>query len=117
MTRASPRRVEARFAVLPEDVQQELTPLRHVLGSRMLLSDPPRHTRLRNLMTKAFSARVTETKQEVNHEDTKSRKEGREMERSSFLFFPLCSPCLRGSLPLHILFTNILHLRGYSRVS
>ncbi len=53
--RISSARVEARFAVLPEDVQQELTPLRHVLGSQMLLSDPPRHTRLRNLMTKAFS--------------------------------------------------------------
>ncbi len=62
--RISSARVEATFAVLPEDVQAELTPLRHVLGSRMLLSDPPRHTRLRTLMTKAFSARVTETKRE-----------------------------------------------------
>ena len=62
--RISSARVEATFAVLPKDVQQELTPLRHVLGSRMLLSDPPRHTRLRTLMTKAFSARVTETKRE-----------------------------------------------------
>ncbi len=62
--RISSARVEATFAVLPVDVQQELTPLRHVLGSRMLLSDPPRHTRLRTLMTKAFSARVTETKRE-----------------------------------------------------
>jgi pimeloyl-[acyl-carrier protein] synthase len=62
--RVSSARVEATFAVLPEDVQQELQPLRHVLGSRMLLSDPPRHTRLRTLMTKAFSARVTEAKRE-----------------------------------------------------
>jgi len=62
--RISSARVEATFAVLPEDVQEELTPLRHALGSRMLLSDPPRHTRLRTLMTKAFSARVTETKRE-----------------------------------------------------
>jgi pimeloyl-[acyl-carrier protein] synthase len=62
--RVSSARVEATFAVLPEGVQQELQPLRHVLGSRMLLSDPPRHTRLRTLMTKAFSARVTEAKRE-----------------------------------------------------
>ena len=62
--RVSSARVEATFAVLPDDVQQELQPLRHVLGSRMLLSDPPRHTRLRTLMTKAFSARVTEAKRE-----------------------------------------------------
>lgn len=62
--RLSSARVEATFAVLPEGVQRELAPLRHVLGSRMLLSDPPRHTRLRNLMTKAFSARVTEAKRE-----------------------------------------------------
>lgn len=62
--RVSSARVEATFAVLPDDVQRELAPLRHVLGSRMLLSDPPRHTRLRALMTKAFSARVTETKRE-----------------------------------------------------
>lgn len=62
--RFSSARVEATFAVLPEEVQRELAPLRHVLGSRMLLSDPPRHTRLRNLMTKAFSARVTEAKRE-----------------------------------------------------
>ncbi len=62
--RVSSARVEATFAVLPEAVQEELSPLRHVLGSRMLLSDPPRHTRLRTLMTKAFSARVTEAKRE-----------------------------------------------------
>src|SRR4051794_1691845 len=62
--RVSSARVEATFAVLPEEVQMELQPLWHVLGSRMLLSDPPRHTRLRTLMTKAFSARVTETKRE-----------------------------------------------------
>jgi cytochrome P450 len=62
--RSSSARVEATFAVLPEEVQQELAPFRHVLGSRMLLSDPPRHTRLRTLMTKAFSARVTEAKRE-----------------------------------------------------
>ena len=60
--RVSSARVEATFAVLPAEVQAELAPLRHVLGSRMLLTDPPTHTRLRNLMTKAFSARMVNTK-------------------------------------------------------
>ena len=62
--RMSSARTEATFAVLPPEVQEELTPLRQILGSRMLLSDPPRHTRLRTLMTKAFSARVTEAKRD-----------------------------------------------------
>ena len=44
--RMSSQRIDATFAVLPEYVQQELQPLRDVLGDRMLLSDPPKHTRL-----------------------------------------------------------------------
>lgn len=62
--RMSSARTEATFAVLPDDVQQELAPLRHILGSRMLLTDPPDHTRLKNLVMKAFSARTTETRRE-----------------------------------------------------
>lgn len=56
--RMSSQRIDATFAVLPPDVQQELQPLREVLGDRMLLSDPPKHTRLRTLVMKAFSAKA-----------------------------------------------------------
>lgn len=56
--RMSSERVDATFQVLPEDVQRELTPLRTVLNDRMLLSDPPKHTRLRTLVMKAFSAKA-----------------------------------------------------------
>lgn len=56
--RMSSQRIDATFAVLPEDVQKELQPLRDVLGDRMLLSDPPKHTRLRTLVMKAFSAKA-----------------------------------------------------------
>ncbi len=56
--RMSSQRIDATFAVLPPDVQEELQPLREVLGDRMLLSDPPKHTRLRTLVMKAFSARA-----------------------------------------------------------
>lgn len=58
--RISSARTDATFAVLPQEVQRELQPLRAILGSRMLLRDPPAHTRLRALMTKAFSARAME---------------------------------------------------------
>jgi pimeloyl-[acyl-carrier protein] synthase len=62
--RMSSQRVDATFRVLPEDVQQELAPLRHILNNRMLLSDPPKHTRLRTLVTKAFSAKAAQGKRE-----------------------------------------------------
>ena len=60
--RVSSARTESIFQVLPDDIRQELAPLRHTLGSRMLLTDPPTHTRLRNLVTKAFSARMVREK-------------------------------------------------------
>lgn len=58
--RISSQRVDATFAVLPDEVQRELQPLRDVLMDRMLLSDPPKHTRLRTLVMKAFSARAAQ---------------------------------------------------------
>ncbi len=58
--RMSSARTEQTFAVLPPDVQQELTPLRTILGSRMLLADPPRHTRLKGIVGKAFNPRMIE---------------------------------------------------------
>lgn len=60
--RVSSARAESIFQVLPPEVQTELQPLRHVLGSRMLLTDPPIHTRLRNLVTKAFGAQSVRAK-------------------------------------------------------
>lgn len=58
--RMSSQRVDATFSVLPDEVQRELQPLRDVLGDRMLLSDPPKHTRLRALVMKAFSAKAAQ---------------------------------------------------------
>lgn len=62
--RMSSARVEQTFAVLPPAVQEELTPLRTVLGSRMLLSDPPKHTRLKQIVSKAFTPRMIESRRE-----------------------------------------------------
>jgi cytochrome P450 len=60
--RMSSARTDAHYAALPPEVRAELQPLHHVLSSRMLLSDPPTHTRLKNLVTPAFSARMTTTR-------------------------------------------------------
>lgn len=62
--RVSSARVDATFRVLPEDVQRELGPLRLVLSQRMLLTDPPTHTRLKNLVMPAFAARMSERRRE-----------------------------------------------------
>ena len=62
--RMSSARTEQTFAVLPPAVREELAPLRTVLGSRMLLSDPPKHTRLKNIVNKAFTPRMIEGRRE-----------------------------------------------------
>jgi cytochrome P450 len=58
----SSARTDAHYATLPPEVREELQPLHYVLSNRMLLSDPPKHTRLKNLVTPAFSARMTTTR-------------------------------------------------------
>ncbi len=42
------------------DAQMGDSPLRRMLGNTMLYNDPPRHTRLRTLVSKAFTPRVVE---------------------------------------------------------
>lgn len=61
-SRMSSARTEQTFAVLPPEVQEELTPLRSILGNRMLLSDPPKHTRLKAIVNKAFTPRMIESR-------------------------------------------------------
>ena len=62
--RVSSARTDQTFAVLPPDVQEELTPMRSIMTSRMLLSDPPKHTRLKNIVNKAFTPRMIEGRRE-----------------------------------------------------
>lgn len=62
--RMSSARTDQTFAVLPREVQQELTPMRTIMTSRMLLSDPPKHTRLKGIVNKAFSPRMIESRRE-----------------------------------------------------
>jgi pimeloyl-[acyl-carrier protein] synthase len=60
--RMSSARTDQTFAVLPPEVQEELMPLRTILSSRMLLSDPPKHTRLKAIVNKAFTPRMIESR-------------------------------------------------------
>ena len=62
--RISSARTDQTFAVLPPEVQEELTPMRSIMTSRMLLSDPPKHTRLKNIVNKAFTPRMIESRRE-----------------------------------------------------
>jgi cytochrome P450 len=60
--RMSSARTDQTFAVLPSEVQEEMTPMRTIMTSRMLLSDPPKHTRLKNIVNKAFTPRMIESR-------------------------------------------------------
>ena len=60
----SSARADAIFATLTDEQREELAPMRSILSGRMLLTDPPEHTRLKNLVMKAFSARSTEVRRE-----------------------------------------------------
>jgi cytochrome P450 len=51
------RRLGRDFSVFL-DAQMGDSPLRRMLGNTMLYNDPPRHTRLRTLVSKAFTPRV-----------------------------------------------------------
>ncbi len=62
--RMSSARTDQTFGVLPPEVQAELTPMRTIMTSRMLLSDPPKHTRLKNIVNKAFTPRMIESRRE-----------------------------------------------------
>ena len=62
--RMSSARTDQTFAVLPPEVREELTPMRSIMTSRMLLSDPPKHTRLKNIVNKAFTPRMIESRRE-----------------------------------------------------
>ena len=53
------RRLGRDFSVFL-DAQMGDSPLRRMLGNTMLYNDPPRHTRLRTLVSKAFTPRVVE---------------------------------------------------------
>ena len=62
--RISSARTESLISALPAGVQLELAPMRTILSSRMLLIDGATHTRLRTLVTKAFSAKAANLERE-----------------------------------------------------
>ena len=45
---------------IPEPMQEMMTPILSIFSNMMLVTDPPRHTRLRSLANKAFTPRVVE---------------------------------------------------------
>ena len=47
-------------ARIPESLQETMAPILSIFNNMMLMSDPPKHTRLRSLANKAFTPRVVD---------------------------------------------------------
>ncbi len=58
--RLSMERMSFFVGRLPEPVQEMMAPVTRLFSNMMLMSDPPKHTRLRSLANKAFTPRVVE---------------------------------------------------------
>src|SRR5262245_41806562 len=58
-SRMSANRVSAMLGRLPEETKKIIEPMRRSLSQWMLMMDPPKHTKLRSVLGKAFSPQVT----------------------------------------------------------
>ena len=58
--RLSSDRTAAYLAGLPAETRERLAPLARLRADMMLFVDPPKHTRLRGLVNRAFTPRVVE---------------------------------------------------------
>ena len=58
--RLSSERIQPFFEAQPEGVRRGLAPLETIVSRWAVFVDPPRHTRLRALMTHAFTSRAVE---------------------------------------------------------
>ena len=53
-------RMSVFSARIPESMKQTMAPILRIFNNMMLMSDPPKHTRLRSLANKAFAPRVVD---------------------------------------------------------